>query len=655
MRILLIDNHDSFTWNLVHALHRVGATTVVVRNDDPAPDLAGVDAVVVSPGPGRPDRARDVGLSRWAVEQDALPVLGICLGHQLIGLAAGAAVGRAPEPVHGRRAAVTHDGTGLFAGIPAPVEVVRYHSLHVTDLPPDVEPLAWTDDGILMALRHGRRWGVQFHPESIATGHGERLLANFLALTRPYRLQVRELAAAPDPEAAFAALHGADPAAYWLDSAGVGRFSMLGGSTGPLAELVTYRVDRREVSVDGVVVHRGTLFDYLERTLARRWVPDPGLPTDFALGYVGYLGYELKADCGGAAAHPAPDPDATLLFSDRALVVDHRDGRAWLLALATAEHPAADWLDRTEAALAGLPPLPAPDLTEGPPPPVLPRHDPAGYARLIAACHEEIAAGESYEVCLTTTLSVPVAVDPWAAYRVLRRVNPAPFGAYLRLPGLAVLSSSPERFVRVGAGGRMESKPIKGTRPRGRTPEHDAALAAELAGSEKERAENLMVVDLVRHDLGRVAVPGSVAVPVLFGVETYESVHQLVSTVTGTLAPGRTVVDLLRSAFPGGSMTGAPKERTMEILDRLEGGPRGVYSGALGYLSVTGRADLSMVIRTMVVTDAEVRIGVGGAITALADPAAEIEEVRTKARPLLRALATRNVFDYERVSPSLSR
>jgi para-aminobenzoate synthetase len=668
-RVLLIDNYDSFTYNLVHALGRVaGVRPLVLRNDDAAGLSAALaeftpDAVVVSPGPGRPDRQRDVGLSRWAFAQDRLPVLGICLGHQAMCQAAGARVDRAPEPVHGRLSPVRHDGTGLFAGIPSPFRAVRYHSLLVYDLPAAIEPLGWAPDGLLMAARHRDRpqWGVQFHPESVATEHGERLLANFLALAgvrpgrpaarpapppiptpAPYELVVRELPGAPDPEAAFAALHGADPAAYWLDSAGGGRFSMLGGSGGPLAELVTYRVD------DGVVVvtrggeirrHRETVFDHLDRMLAERRLPDPGLPTDFSLGYVGYLGYELKADCGGAAAHRSPEPDAQLLFSDRALVVDHRDRRAWLLALSTPQHPAAGWLAETAAVLAGLASLPEPALPDpGAAPPVLPRHGRDEYAALIDACQAEIAAGESYEICLTNELSVPVAADSWETYRVLRRTNPAPYAAFLRLPDCAVLSSSPERFLRVGAGGRVESKPIKGTRPRGRTPERDRALAAELRGSEKERAENLMIVDLVRNDLGRVAELASVAVPSLFAVESYETVHQLVSTVTARLAPGSSAVDCVRAAFPGGSVTGAPKLRTLEILDRLEGGPRGVYTGALGYLSLTGRADLSIVIRTLVVTPREVRIGVGGAITALAGAAAEIEETRVKARALLAAL-----------------
>jgi para-aminobenzoate synthetase len=271
---------------------------------------------------------------------------------------------------------------------------------------------------------------------------------------------------------------------------------------------------------------------------------------------------------------------------------------------------------------------------------VLARHDPAGYADLIGRCQEEIAAGESYEVCLTNMLTVPGEIDPWHTYRRLRRGNPAPYGGYLRCGDVTVLSASPERFLRIDADGTVESKPIKGTRPRGDTPDRDRALAADLLDSEKECAENLMIVDLVRNDLGRVARLGSVHVPVLFGVESYRTVHQLVSTVRARLAPGTTAVACVRAAFPGGSMTGAPKLRTMEILDQLEGGPRGVYSGALGYFSLSGPVDLSIVIRTMVVQQHQVTIGVGGAITALSDPTAEIEETSLKARALLRVLQT---------------
>ncbi|PAK24306.1 aminodeoxychorismate synthase, component I, partial [Streptomyces sp. alain-838] len=273
--------------------------------------------------------------------------------------------------------------------------------------------------------------------------------------------------------------------------------------------------------------------------------------------------------------------------------------------------------------------------------PVELRHDRDAYLKMIDVCQQEIAAGETYEVCLTNMAEVDTDLDPWQAYRALRRLSAAPFAAYLHFGPLAVLSSSPERFLRIDRHGTMESKPIKGTRPRGATPEEDARLVEDLAASEKDRAENLMIVDLVRHDLGRCAEVGSVVADPVFQVESYATVHQLVSTVRARLRRDTSPVAAVRAAFPGGSMTGAPKIRTMQVIDRLEGGPRGVYSGAIGYFSLTGAVDLSIVIRTLVLSGNRLRYGVGGAVIALSDPAAEFEETAVKATPMLRLLGAR--------------
>jgi para-aminobenzoate synthetase len=323
------------------------------------------------------------------------------------------------------------------------------------------------------------------------------------------------------------------------------------------------------------------------------------------------------------------------------LAVDHRDGRAWLLTASTVD---PGWADEAAARMAAVPPVAPgepPRLVDATDVPELePRHDRAAYLDRVESCLAAIAAGDAYELCLTNQLTAGLDVDPVATYAALRRISPVPYGALLDFPGVKVLSASPECFLAVGADRVVESRPIKGTRPRGRTAAEDAALRRELAASPKDRAENVMIVDLIRNDLGRVCAVGSVRVPRLCAVETYPPVHQLVSTVRGTLRPGLSTVDAIRAAFPAGSMTGAPKVAAMAILDRLEGGPRGVYSGALGWLSLAGPAELSVVIRTLVATPGRVDVGVGGAVVADSDPAAEYAETVVKSRAMATALVS---------------
>jgi para-aminobenzoate synthetase len=657
MRTLLIDNYDSFTFNLFHLLGEVnGDEPMVVRNDELSwEDVAklAVDNVVISPGPGRPEHERDVGVSLDVLERADVPVLGVCLGHQALAHVTGGVVDHAPEVMHGRLSEIHHDGRGLFAGIPQAFAAVRYHSLAVGAVPESLRVTAWTPDGVVMGLEHRSRalWGVQFHPESISTEHGAALLRNFRDLTQARagrssraprragpRLHHRTLATWCDPEAVFVQLYGDRDHAVWLDSAraepGLARFSFMGAPDGPLGQVVTYDVASGVLTVNGAR-HHESVFDYCKRELARLRADAPELPFDFACGFAGYFGYELKAECGGTLVHRSSLPDAALVFCDRLIAFDHDERRVHLLALVDGTD-AEEWLAATERRLAGLPE----------PPPTAPparltfaaREGRDAYLANIAACLHEIVEGETYEVCLTTQLHSDGAIDPLAAYRALRGRNPAPHAALLRLGDVSVLSSSPERFLRVDRERMVESKPIKGTAPRAAHPIEDAYRAAALRDDDKSRAENLMIVDLVRHDLGRVCALGSVAVPSLMAVESYATVHQLVTTVRGRLRDDATAIDCIRAAFPGGSMTGAPKLRTMEIIDRLETGPRGVYSGALGFLSVNGTADLSIVIRTLVASPRGLQIGSGGAIVAASDPAAEHDEMLLKARAVLAAV-----------------
>jgi para-aminobenzoate synthetase len=674
LKTLLIDNYDSFTYNLFQLLAEAnGGEPIVVRNDEAGWDelsRLGFDNIVVSPGPGRPDRERDFGVCAEAIRRSEVPLLGVCLGHQGLVWAHGGGVVGAPEAVHGRLSAVLHDGSPLFAGIPREFQAVRYHSLCAEQpLPDELEPIAWTSDGVLMAARHRERplWGVQFHPESICTEHGRRLLANFRDLTAQHaagsngaapstratpraasaappassnappkaHLKVRRLDALYDTERAFAHLYGASKSAFWLDSSRVderARFSFMGDDSGPLGATIAYDVGRGELRID-----RGDAVEVLRlRHLAGE------LPFDFNCGFAGYFGYELKADCGGGAAHESALPDAALVFADRMIAFDHAERRTYLLCLTDSANAEGGerWLEATSRRLASLSPLEEPEWAEAV----------AGGERVgfrlsrpreqylddIAECKRRLAEGDTYEVCLTNRIAVEPSPDPLSLYRTLRRTNPAPFSAFLRFGDAAVLSSSPERLLRVGRDRWVEAKPIKGTCRRGETPAEDVRLSEQLRCDEKNRAENLMIADLLRNDLGLVCEVGTVHVPHLMQVETYETLHQLVTTVRGLLRDELESPECIRACFPGGSMTGAPKVRTMEIIDELEGEPRGVYSGAIGYLGLSGGCDLSVVIRTIVIDGASTTIGVGGAIVMQSDAEDEYQEALLKARaPML--------------------
>jgi para-aminobenzoate synthetase len=685
MRTLIIDNYDSFTFNLYQMIATInGEEPTVVRNDqvtwEALADRA-YDNIVISPGPGTPERDSDFGVCKPALLHARVPTLGVCLGHQGMGLLYGGKVRHAPEPMHGRLSPVFHDDSELWDGVPQGFQVMRYHSLVVDNaLPECLQRTAWTRDEILMGMRHRRlpMWGVQFHPESICTEYGERLLTNFRDLTRAhggarnavgwsanvsvvpaarcandtagrsgFEVRARKLSIAPDLEQVYAEIYDTQPVSFWLDSSraepGLARFSFLGGSGGPHSIVVSYDVGRHEVTeTQGGAERRFTesIYAYLERELRRRRCESPDLPFDFNSGFVGYFGYELKADGGATRRHGCDDPDAMFLLADRMIAFDHLEKVTYLVCLtAPGDDPAQaeTWMYETERKLGEERPRPRSHLNKRPITFRLSRPH-QRYLQDIEACKRLIRDGETYEVCLTNHIHTTTVPDPLGMYLSLRKINPAPYAALLDFGDVAVMSSSPERFLRIDREGWAESKPIKGTRPRGRTPEEDAALRKDLAENEKDRAENVMIVDLLRNDLGVVCEVGSVHVPKLMDVESYQTVHQLVSTIRGRPRPGLSAVECVQHAFPGGSMTGAPKLRTMRIIDELEDEPRGVYSGAIGFLGLNGTADLNIVIRTLVQTPTATTIGVGGAIVMLSDAEAEFEETMVKARALIHAV-----------------
>jgi len=414
-----------------------------------------------------------------------------------------------------------------------------------------------------------------------------------------------------------------------------------------------------------------------------------GLELPFVGGAVGFFGYELATVTLPRVRCENRDelglPDLSLAYVDQVLAYDHASAQLWLVGLGfgsvgssrgesareeamVSSRAGADRLAaRVEALLAtagnapslvgldrprsgakargasgssssALASSPEPSPADGPAPAIASTVDASGYAKAVDAILEEIAAGNVYQANYSQRLTVSVDADPWTLYGALRRNNPAPFGAYLALPDAKILSSSPERFLRMDGSRRVESRPIKGTRPRGDDEVADRRLLRELAASEKDRAENLMIVDLVRNDLGRVCAPGTIAVPELMQIEAYASVFQMVSTVTGELATGRDAFDLVRANFPPGSMTGAPKLAAIALLERLESVRRGVYAGALGYLDLRGGIDLSVVIRTLVWQDGRAHLHVGGGIVADSSPEAEYLESLDKAKAPLAAI-----------------
>ncbi|MBK1631804.1 aminodeoxychorismate synthase, component I [Thiohalocapsa halophila] len=450
-------------------------------------------------------------------------------------------------------------------------------------------------------------------------------------------IHIEPLAYRADTAALFAAV-AAEPWAVFLDSnagrAAGGRWDIVA-----LAPRVTLRTTgaATEVRAGNRLRHRHEdPLALLREALGPRARPAArGLP--FVGGAIGWLGYDLarRFERLGLASPLAPGaPQLAVGIYDWALVVDHHAQASWLVGRGDTADPRRQRLRRLAEARA---PAAGPAAAvrglrvTGP---LWSDMDQAAYRRRFAAVQDYIHAGDCYQVNLARRWSAPVAGDPWAAYARLRQLNPAPFAAYLSTPGMQVLSASPERFLAL-RDGRVETRPIKGTAPRAPSAARDRALATGLAASAKDRAENLMIVDLLRNDLGRCCETGSVRVPELFAVESYAGVHHLVSSVTARLRTDADAASLLRACFPGGSITGAPKIRAMQIIDELEGAPRGVYCGSIGYIGYDGAMDTNIAIRTASIANGRLDFRAGGGLVADSECDAEWAEIGLKARALL--------------------
>ena len=489
---------------------------------------------------------------------------------------------------------------------------------------------------------------------------------------------VIELTDAPDPARCCHQLAGL-PYRVFLDSATpgtrLGRFSFL---TADPVSVVVSKGARTDIHESGA--SRSADGDALVQVAAllgpHRTESIEGLPP-FQGGAAGYLAYDwgrvlerLPPSCYDDLALP----DAVLGIYDWVIAWDHRASRAWLISTGIPDtdetarsRRATDRAAQVIARLNGEAPhkgapygnvfpqdVGHPFRGASDSAPAYPveggwwdrRLDVrssftyAGYIDAVKRVREYILAGDIFQTNLSQRFEAPLNESPWQLYLRMRVRNAAPFAAFFEAPEVSVISASPERFLRVDDAGHVETRPIKGTMPRGFGPEHDGALGQALSESAKDRAENLMIVDLMRNDLSRVCSPGTVRVPELFTLEHYATVHHLVSTVVGQLAPGLDAFDLLRAAFPGGSITGAPKVRAMEIIAELEPSQRSVYCGSLGYCSVTGALDTSIAIRTVIAPAGRDRVyfSAGGGIVADSDPEQEYRETLHKARGMIDAL-----------------
>ena len=434
--------------------------------------------------------------------------------------------------------------------------------------------------------------------------------------------ELRAIAWDREPEELFAGLCERS-GAFFLDSAlsagGLGRYSFIG--------------------FDPFLVLRGDVLAELG-VLLKKYRCDALSGAPFPCGAVGYFSYEFGAGLERVVSSRANDlgvPEMQWGFYDGVLGFDHEAKRAFMVANPVDRASAAEIFERLEDAMnsARVKSLATGFGVKAGEPRSCVSKD--AYLRALSRIKDYIAAGDVYQVNLTQRFETPLPCHPYALYQRLRRRSPAPFASYLNFGNWQVVSSSPERFLRI-ENGRVETRPIKGTRPRGKTPAEDERLRAELVASEKDRAELLMIVDLERNDLGRVCAPGSIRVDELFKVETHPTVHHLVANVSGVLRADCDVVDCLRATLPGGSITGAPKVRAMQIIDELETVQRGVYTGAVGYLGFDGNADLNIAIRTILCAKGQAYYHVGGGIVWDSDPESEYQETLDKGAAMRAAL-----------------
>lgn len=677
MQTLLIDNYDSYTYLIARYLWQINGTRpLIIKNNalsiEALKDLS-FDNIVISPGPGTPENEADAGLSLKILESyPDTPILGICLGHQCLGQHFGGKIIHAPKEMHGKYSEVCLKPSLLFKGLPSLISVVRYHSLIVEKptLPNCLESIAETTDEhrLIMALQHNTKpfYGVQFHPESIGTQYGEQIFKNFKDISKEWlkngivalknkvrkRTLIWEELEWLDSEHVFESCFKNADYSFWLDSSMPGynaNYSFMG-----IPDFIVQK------NTDGVIVKyadassgietcilKKDFFDCIQEHLAQIEISLTNNEIPFTGGFVGYLSYEAVTHVGAKLAkYQSEYPECLFMWVENFIAFDHKNQQVFLCSIMENEKKKLKWFSDIKQKILSQPVSPQLRLindciyNQTEKLPLTASRTKSGYINDINRIKQYLKNGETYETCLTNEFKVQVELESYELYRVLRLTNAAPYSAYIHLPDFDILSSSPECFININKDGRIKSEPIKGTRAKGVTAKETAKIKKQLIESSKDHSELLMIIDLIRNDLSVFCEKGSVKVKNFMKVTEYATLLQLSSVIEGQLDKKISVIEVLKSIFPGGSITGAPKYRTMQIIDKIEQRPRGIYTGSIGYLSVSKSAEFNIAIRTMIKngTSNEIVFGSGGAIIAESDPEEEYKEILIKAYALIRAI-----------------
>lgn len=684
MKVLLIDNYDSYTHILADYLWQFsGRYPVILKNDSLSiNDIACLefDCIVISPGPGHPERESDFGVCHdLLLKYKHIPVLGVCLGHQGLAMVAGASVTLAPAPIHGKISRVVHNGDTLFKGIPSAFNVVRYHSLivqpnanHENDSN-GFDVIASTEsDNLIMGIKiRGRNhYGLQFHPESAATEFGENIIQNFIEICRidkqkrsvgksksikckhsAKKLLTHEIEWV-DPEQIFLKTSNESKYCYWLDSAQVSkksRYSIYGLSNNAY-ELRGQQVFKWKGS--DKFSCNDSWFSILSEVCSElNWdSKQDNIP--FKGGVVGFLGFE----CANLLALPiykggyGEETDGFFIQAENYWLFDHWKNKVFLCSVTDSISKHKRFCNKARKVVEQIARSPQPSINFYQTQTVEKNwrneleitcsDSKESYMAKVHCIKDKLKHGETYEVMLSQEFLVHNEAEPEYIYQILRKTNPSTYSSFIRGPNFAVLSSSPECLFELKTNGSVRSEPIKGTRTV--CTKKNEQVIQDLSNSEKERTELLMIIDLIRNDLAKVAEAGTTRVNQMYKVDTLPTLNQLVSVIKTKLRKDKNIVDLLHAVFPGGSITGAPKHRTMEIIRELESRRRGIYTGSIGFISHCGASHFNIAIRSLWASDKQVRFGVGGAIIADSDPEAEFFESLYKGYALLRAISLAN-------------